>query len=460
MKNRKLFFYIFIIYLILTLLFWVQDKQAGILFAILSPVSGLFLFIAIREKGITISIFTLFFFLAHGIEPAFFFLDKENYTYYGWGAVKNFNFEVLEFLNIYILVYILMASILIFFIGLRKILFPLDKSLSSCNITKIDDILNINNNIQKKILFQILLIIFISLVIPISIAMFNNQIGILGLPQHRLPFKLTGALYFFRSLLVPVIIFYLYGKSNRSTLLNLIVLICALIAGLSGVSRSTLIFITLPTLFYAFKDRQYIRLVIIFIFISIGYEVITSSRLIVYYSYSGINFFDLIFSPELLRNITWDIPLKIFNNICGRLCGAQNVVLAYQYVIDGRISAIIKYFSLQRVIKDEALEFYGFILPPNMAIGVGIGFIPMLILLANKNIFVLILLGLITAFLLFLAEWMVRKLLSFKNNLSFLAYPLSFLIVYTLISSLSSIFYSFLLISIMINIFQHVRRPS
>ena len=41
--------------------------------------------------------------IANVIGTPIFVLNKENYTYSGWNAVKNFDFSIFSFLNIYVI---------------------------------------------------------------------------------------------------------------------------------------------------------------------------------------------------------------------------------------------------------------------------------------------------------------------------------------------------------------------
>lgn len=445
MKVKRFHLYALVGYSAVSLYFIFYDIEAFFLFAILSPISGLFIYTAVRKKHITLSLFTVLFFFANAISPSFFFLNRDKYTYSGWTAVKDFNFEIFNFLKIYLWVYILMFFILVFTLKLNNIPFARMQRPSYTGYAPDNLYLfNSNNNRQKRYLYScLLMIVILILAIPLNIFMFKNQIGIVGLMPVALPFHMTGVLYYSRYFIIPSVILYLYMKSNRSLFLCMVILMYAVIGGLLSVSRSVLIMAFIPVILFAFLDRQYIRFCISVIIILISFQIISAARNFVY-AYDNI-----IFS-ELFSDIGWDSVPYVIGEISGRFGGAQDNVLAYQYHFDNQISAIIKYFSAQPLMENYALELYGFNLPEDLALGIGFSLIPWLIVLADKNIFILIFLSAVISLLLFLSEKIVRNYLLFKNYFVFAAYPLSFVLVNALYNSQLKMFYFFMLISVVI----------
>jgi hypothetical protein len=446
MKIRTVQLNIAIAYLILSVYFFSNDITAFYLYCILTPIAGLFLYISIRENHLTLSLFSGAFFVAHAINPPFFFLYKNDYTHSGWTAVKDFNFEIYKFLQIYIWPYAIMLFILLFTLTLNRI-FPIGKN-KSFKFGVTDRNVNSNNDFikgSKTKLYSILLWLFIILLaVPLNIFMFNNQIGILGLPQSRLPFKLTGTLYYFKYFIIPILIYYLYMKSNRSTVLALIVLIYGVLAGLAGVSRSISAFACSTVIFFSVKDRQPIRLLISTFIMIMAFEMITYQRDFVYSS-EGLDFSDLILNVDWVSTVSWDLPFRILNAISGRLNGAQNIVLVYQCDLDDQINAILRFFSGQDIVENPALEFFGLNLPGDRAYGIGLGLISCLLLLSNKNILVLILLGFVIASFLYLSELVARNLQNLKDSFSLVSYPLIFLSTFLLNEPNLKRFYFFLI---------------
>ena len=439
----------------LSLYFYYKDVQGLFLFYIFAPIAGVFLYAAIKSKHITLSLFCTFFFVAHAISPAFFFLNKDKYTYSGWAAVKNFNFEMQEFLSIYLWLLGLITCIVVSTLLLsRSRLFYIPRTWHYIAVNMNATQLRTTNVYRNRIIYSFLLTGFIIfLATPLSIYMYNHQIGITGIIPPTLPYKLTGALYYTKRYVVPIVIFILYLRSTRSILLSMLVLLYSLIAGLTSASRSAVIIASLTVLWFSFAERRLLRLMTSLFIVSFGVSVVSLSRSILYAEVP--DFLSLIRNSYLLPGKLWELPFEVLNMVSKRLYGAQDIVLAYQYDPGNQIASIIKFFLAKPLEENYALALYGFNLPAGKAYGVGFGLLPWLIALANKSVAVLILLGSIVSIYLSVSERIIRSVLVtrgsvFKIPLNLTGYPLSFLITYSLYGSNLRFFYFFILLSLLI----------
>jgi hypothetical protein len=193
---------------------------------------------------------------------------------------------------------------------------------------------------------------------------------------------------------------------------------------------------------YAFLDRKYARLLI-----SIGvmltlYAVVTAARAFVY-SFESLNAYALLMGSQFPT-------LETVGAIASRLGGAQDNVLAYQYVFPNRGHGIINFFLGRPIIENYALELYGFNLPEGMAFGVGFTLFPALLMLTGGDWILIVFIGTIVGLVLVVFEKLVRGYLSLGvPQFTLSAYPLAFLLVFTLFGANFRPLFFFLTVSIL-----------
>jgi hypothetical protein len=450
MKQFKIYVLALLGWIALAGYFLYRDADAFVLFVMLSPVSILFLIISIKIKNIALTIISTFFLIAHGINPAIFFIERERFDYYGWGAIKDFQFSVANLLETYKWVYLSMALIIFFSFFIRKLF----TSAYHAKTTKKSNNVKIETHAKsiKSSTYTALIIILIILATPLSIYMYANKVGIVGIENTRLPFKLSGALYYFRNYILPVIIFALYKNTKRGIWLAMFILFYASLASLTSVSRSVLVLTALPVIFFSVLDGKLIRLATTGFLIVILFSVISAARGPVFESLGSMPLGEVISTLEVVSmnanysfiEIITDLVYEVFVQFSGRLYGAQDMVLTYQYNIQNQLPAIINFFVAQPIIDDAAFEIYGLELQEGMAFGVNFGLFGALMILANENIFVLSILTLIISVFLYLSEISIQKIASMEK-ISALTYPVGFLLVFSMYDLRMSIFY-FLLI--------------
>jgi len=93
------------------------------------------------------------------------------------------------------------------------------------------------------------------------------------------------------------------------------------------------------------------------------------------------------------------------------------------------------------VIHDLTFEFYGLSFPEGSGFGVGIGLIAWVLLLADENVAILLLLGIVIAVMLSVADQLIRAAMPTNNKGAGLKYMISFFLVYFFYSSVLNYFY-------------------
>lgn len=408
-------------WLTLTLFFTFEDFNAGVLWFALSSSFGLLLYFSIKTKQIVTKLFFAMVFITHAILPPMFLLKKESFTYSGWAAVKNFDFELHSFLPIYLVLFI-------FYLGLLLFCFLFTNKLSVCNFKKnLPKKIQIVSKKDVQVKYDLLIIIFLLAVGSLNVWMFNSNIGLTGMGgvQEYLPFKLGGILYYFSRFIIPIAIYYLYKKSTRNTYVTIVLFLYAFFASLSHVSKATFVLLIIPLMWFSIKDKK----LWIFLFIVFGsavtYPLIEFSRTFVYEVSDGVvfrNSSDSIFS--LIIKVICDFPEidlgSTIYSFIARLGGGQDVVLSWQYnpAEIGRnfLVEFERIFFNQLGDFDSTYELYGFKAPFGFSAGSG-GFSAMMLQIVGQQYWLLLFLIIWVGFLLILGEWVaIQYEIKFKSS--------------------------------------------
>ncbi len=97
--------------------------DALFLWCILSIIFGSMFWCAVRYKNIMLTCFMGFMFISHAIAPSLFFMQDKSRPYSGWGAVRDFSFDVWDFLGIYSHVVFYIFLTLVFTVLLQKVFY-------------------------------------------------------------------------------------------------------------------------------------------------------------------------------------------------------------------------------------------------------------------------------------------------------------------------------------------------
>ena len=171
----------------------------------------------------------------------------------------------------------------------------------------------------------------------------------------------------------------------------MVILGYAIFAGISSASRSVLLISMFSVGYFAILDSQKVRLVIVSVLGGVGFVLTSGSREYTFIS----NVFVFGDAFELALSIVLSGQISIFDLISGianRFFGAQDMILAYQFVREETWLAMVSYFmsggradsivpDLGRDLFDMDLEGTGF--------GVGIGIMAYALILTHSNILVM-----------------------------------------------------------------------
>jgi hypothetical protein len=355
-------------------------------------------------------------------------MRREFYSYGGgFGAVKDFQFGVGEFLRmyVYVLVFVVATAVLTLLIPRRT-----QRAAEKAAAPAIDIGAGLRPR-ARALCGAGLALFLLAVAMPVSLFMYDSRVGITGVEPPVLAYRMTGILTYFRMFLVPALILIGFGLSNRGLALSLVVLFYAFVAGFASASRFVTVASAAPLVVFALMDRRMLRLAAISVAAGAIFLLVTGSRNFVYAR--RMPFVELIATTVRESKAEDFSPFDLVGGIANRLYGPQDVVLASQYHVRSRAEAIRRYFSSQPVVDDIVQEFYGLKVPTEVAWGIGLGHIPWMIVLADGSIAVLLLLAAMTAVILWISQLLV-DLYRASNMRLFAAgaMPLAFLLIYFL----------------------------
>jgi hypothetical protein len=427
--------------------------QAFVLFLILPIFFGSMLYYAVKKRYISLSIFLIFTFIAQAINPPFFFLNQERLLSSPQWKLGDFNFDLLDFLNLNKELYILIICIFVFYkyflkkiskkVHIKESSFP---KISSTNKPK-----SLNSSIKYSLSkYSIYLFVLILLfAIPLNIFMYNNGIGIATVNPERLPFKLVGITVYTRFFLIPSLIFYLYFKSKRSIIIVLLIIFYALFVSIISMSKVQGLLILLPVIIFSLLDNKKSRVAFVGLLGAFIYVVIGSIRSVS---------FDLNLNPfEIFQLIGTFISFNGFSipgflfEFSDRLYGSQYTILVNNFNLEYNIGETIKFligntYSLSQIM---TFDLFGLSEFAGRVIGVNIGIFNKILLLANKNYFLLIFLAYYVSMCLCIIEWISIKYSQFHDFGKVAGYCLSFIMVFYLYDGVIAKYYFLVFISLL-----------
>lgn len=455
MKLKKRTVFIALIWVTWLAYLFFEDISAFAISLIFVPVFGPIALYGLKSNNKILQIFSLFTFIAHAIGAPFFWLNRNNYSYSGWGAVKNFSFNLPEFFGVYCWVIALFALIVFFTryfdqANFYKTRSTEDNLYSAVIISRAQPIIS-HAKFRNIYNFYILLFI-LAFAIPLNIYMALNKIGTLGLISEPLPFRLVGIMYYTRLYFIPLILTILYFRSSKSWLIFLAIFAYAATAGIFSSSRSVLILTLMPLLLDMFLSKQKGRGILLAIGGLAAFTLVSTSRDYTYTT-DTFSFFDAVNAGIVLLRDS-DLSLgDMVGGIVNRFYGAQDMVLAHQFISPTPFEAAVAYFwqggRADAVIPNLGEDLYGFSFPVDSGFGLGIGTLAYLLILAHSNIILLPIVTMLLAALISfgdrLLSWGLRimnRILNFNDfALRALHYLLAFVLGLFVYSSTLNMFY-------------------
>ena len=356
-------------------------------------------------------------FVTQMISVPLFVIRRDNYTTTGWNAVKDFAFTFAEIFNIYSeLAFFLVVVVCIvgLFINIFKFQKIRSRQSSGGSASR-------RTATTKAGYYLMLLIISLILITPLNMWMFSNGISLVGVEPPQLPFRLSGILHYFTSLVVPVVLAAIYTETSRSYTPAVLLMLYAFVLGATQVSRSALLFVMLPILYCAVVDRKYVLLSISAIFALIAVQLVTLLRNVVYALTMGKVGADsedgLMMTLDKMVNEGFDgfSIADTFTLIVDRIEGAQQIVLASKFNADaiGGVAAAFKWFNFNPWNVFDAntyhLELIGITLPEGFVSGGGGLLSKALLVTQSQPLFIAAFAINVAAYIL-VGEWIARSI--------------------------------------------------
>lgn len=431
--NRTL---LIIISIILGLFVWSLDTLSGIIYFIVVP-AQLYLFsLSYKTNNFYLIVLLLFFLFSVGGSSVTLFLTREQRPDSGMGNVGSFDFSILSFLDVYLRVFIFFLFLIIFIRVLDK-----NKSL---NLTMSFIKQEIKKLTSFKSTYSLFPLVFLSIFFAcISIWMYNNHVGILGLKnQNNLPFHLTGVLYYLRRLVFTIILLFVFIKTKNKIYAFYILITYSFVVSVSASSKSINLMILVPVgLYFILVGKKLIGGLSIIVSVFI-YAYVMGARELIFSSDGNAPLFDVFTTANeftiLILNDK-DLLSSVIGSFFHSLYGMDTIVTAYQYTSIG-IGEFSSYYTgthICVVIPDIVFRIMGYELPSDKAYGICIGNPGTVVMMSFRNYYFLILESLILAIVVVINNKSLYKILSLNNKriIKYICLGISLGIFYSVITA-------------------------
>lgn len=371
------------------------------------------------HKNLSLFVYSCYYVLSDIINPTLFMLNESNYSYFGWGAVRSFDFSMTSLVKSYggsyfVFSVIALLSILFSFSGLLKN----SSSPKMASSFKNRNIIKRNNTTLYLFCFSLLFVYYF---------LYKYRIGITGV-GGELPFHLSGAVHYFRIYILSIVLAIIVSRSQVNWQMILTVFLYAFVTGIAASSR-LIVVITISTLVFQLAySKRFILVFISLLFIMFMWFVISTSRELTF-SNEQYDLFEVIYY-SLTENNLGDL-IGMFDQLTGRLSGAQQIVLTYQLRGFEGCSFIVDFFKGQSVCKDTIGDVYGFDLSGS-SYGLGLSIIPS-ILISGKGLLDYLLPAVVIFIFISLTELLYRTAISNLRHpsIGFLYFFLSITFLFT-----------------------------
>ena len=280
-------------------------------------------------KSISIKIFTLVILITQFITAPIFYLFPDQYMY---DFHREFNFTINEAFAIFSKVGAFLFLLCLSFRVAEEL--TLKSSLSQKSLISVKN----NEKSSTNLIYLFFIFLLISFSLPAKFWMFNNGVGLVGIEPPSLPFRLSGILFYTFNFLVPILLGYLYIKTNRNkTSVALIFGIYYTLIGVASVSKAVALIGLAPIVAFAFRDKNWIIFSIGVFFLLLSVGLADAARALVYLtSSSGAilannteGLIEIIVSTFELFDLTQ--LYLVIGDIANRVEGFQSLMLSYNF---------------------------------------------------------------------------------------------------------------------------------
>lgn len=367
MKKRS-FFIILCLFISFGIIIGIIDSYVLPIYLTLLPFHGFILMKSIKTRNLPFIIFCIFTFISFGIGSACFFLDRANANSVGFSAIGSFDFSYERLYSAYSYMAVFMITLLIFAFMFKK---RKHTNFLPSFIKEQYSVISRLSGSWSLVPITVLVLLFTM----VSIWMYNNHIGMIGLHQTALPYHLTGVLFYSRRYVFPLVLIWLFIKTKSKDAATLILVLYSLLNGILATSKSAALIILIPIIYLNYMRNKKIMFYMCSVSAIIIYSIIGDIRQIIYLSDADVSISEL---ASELSNLSFNrngFLLSLLNNITGRFYGLQSSVLGDQYY-SLQFNDLVRYYSGTKMldIMPEYVEIlFGMELPEDKAYGVGLG---------------------------------------------------------------------------------------
>lgn len=386
---------------------------------------------ALSSRYVTLIVVCASAFMTQFMTLPFFYVDRDDFAF---ARVKPFGFTAAEAAPMLGKVALFLVSLVGFFKlasrvtirqGVKPSAFGLTRGTVRKTSTRDARPARAHWKPAKPVRFAVAVALTIMALVPVNVWMFSHAIGIVGVEPPRLPFKLSGLLVYSTRYVGPLVLGLLYWKTRRNLLPAMLLLMYALILGLSSTSRSALTYVMLPVIAFAWLDRRRVQLALVGLGMVVGFGVVTAERtfveLVTTNTTSAVT--DTSFATLALNILNpqsgfWNtgLILRQLTGMFDRLDGFRNLVMAQYYdprAVVGALGFVLRmiYRPLAPMDADQHhLQWLGYTLPLGFADGGAL--LSNAVVVGNQGLAWVVLAGLVAAITLAILERCTARLVA------------------------------------------------
>ena len=279
-------------------------------------------------NSIFIKLNFIFFYIGYLLSMPIVFFDSDNYREIGWNAVGFYKFDYLQTFDALAVVIIYLSLFVIIALIFDKLLLKPYKENTSYNFNNYFKTISYYSKYRSVFIALIILQCFLSYI------MFTYKIGVVGIiPETNLPFRIVGILYYYRYLIIPIIMFLLIfsNHNKKNNFILFLVLIEVLVSGIFSVSRVIIVLHLLPAiLFLIYKERK-VALGWVVLYAIVTMNFVTISREFVYTidDFHSVNLSSLFDYYKLYDHTTYEWLRRTVFSMVTRVLGYREFLPTY-----------------------------------------------------------------------------------------------------------------------------------
>jgi hypothetical protein len=335
-------------------------------------------FLAWRLKRIALTMFCILTLVSHGINPYFFWANREVYDQFGWAAVGLFDWTVVSFLNAYLPLLLLVIWIIFSFLAWDIIVLRTKVRLA-LSLSQVLPSIEPSRRATRQVCC---IIVFATI---LSSWMFSARIGLTGVMPPTLPFKLVGLMFYTQRFLIPLVLCVLYWRSTRPWWLYIVLLAYATWAGMASISRAALMLSAAPIIAITALEHRYGRLTLGLVGLAVAWFLVLAVRNVVYVDpYEPLSLIAVASVILPAVELPWSVVWELIFHLSDRLYGAQTVILASQYTVPDPLGSLQAIAQGRAPLPDMAWSLYHLDFG-DKAFGVGLGLLSSVLLTTHES---------------------------------------------------------------------------